>query len=182
MTNRPKTLQEVAERSGSLAEFGLHLRDWLHELRRASSRPQAAATVAAEPPSLRNRFPEGRVADAWLAAYAEHLAGETSRPVPAWAFSPDRSVDEPHFPEGIDSAALRALALASTPLAFKRRNLFTPSVELPLRLHAGRPAKTTEEKRRTNAARQRRFRLARLREILELRKLVRRHRLRTKDK
>jgi hypothetical protein len=101
MTTRPKTLQEVAERSGSLAEFGLHLRDWLHELRRASSRPQAAATVAAEPPRLHQRFPEGRTADAWLAAYAEHLAATTGQPAPDWAFAPDRTSEEPHFPAGV---------------------------------------------------------------------------------
>ena len=76
MSLRPTTLKEIAERSDSLGDFGRHLRDWLHELRRASSRTQAAATITDEPPRLRDKFLQGGVADAWLAAYAEHLAGK----------------------------------------------------------------------------------------------------------
>jgi hypothetical protein len=174
MIARPKSLKEVAERSASLREFGLHLRDWLHELRRASSRTQAATTVAEEPPQLRQKFPQGHIADAWLAAYAEHLAQKVDRETPAWAFAQERVSTDPIFDEDSDSPALRALALAHAPAAFKRRNIFTPSVDLPLRLRAGRPAKTPEEKRKNNAERQRRFRQARLKELAALRKLARR--------
>lgn len=175
MIARPKTLKKVAEQSASLAEFGLHLRDWLHELRRASSRPQAAAAIAEEPPRLARKFPQGQVADAWLGAYAEHLAGKLGVAAPAWAFAPERIAAEPLFDEDGDTPALRALALARSPLAFKRRNIFTPAVDLPLRLRAGRPAKTIEEKRRVNAERQRRFRKARQLELIALRKLARKH-------
>lgn len=176
MSPRPQSLQEVAEQSGSLADFGRNLRDWLHELRRASSRSLAAAAIAHEPPRLADRFPQGRVADAWLAAYAEHLAGKVGRPAPAWAFAPDRIAPEPSFDEGAESPGLRMLALIHAPLAFKRRNIFTPSVDLPLRLRAGRPVKPAEEKRKINAERQRRFRKARLLELAALRKLARKHR------
>ncbi|MCX6955367.1 MAG: hypothetical protein NTV51_24720 [Verrucomicrobia bacterium] len=172
MNLRPATLKEVAERSDSIGEFGRHLRDWLHELRRASSRPQAAAVIADEPPRLADKFPSGAVADAWLAAYAEHVAGKIGVAAPAWAFAPWRISDEPLFDEGA-TPALRALALAGSPLAFKRRNIFTPSVDLPLTLRAGRPAKSAEEKRQANAARQRRFRRARSEELAALRKLAR---------
>ena len=175
MNPRPKTLQEVAAHSASLADFGRHLRDWLHELRRASSRPQAAAAVADEPPRLAEKFSGGDVADAWLDAYAEHLAGKLDVAPPEWAFAPERIAAEPLFDEGGDTPALRALALARSPLAFKRRNIFTPSVDLPLRLRAGRPAKSPEEKRRGNAERQRRFRQARQLELTVLRKLARKH-------
>lgn len=173
MSARPQSLKEVAEQAATLVDFGLNLRDWLHELRRASSRFQAAATIAEEPPRLAEKFPQGRVADAWLAAYAEHLAGKVGQPAPAWAFAPDRVATEPSFDEGTESPALRTLALAHAPLAFKRRNIFTPSVDLPLRLRAGRPVKPEEEKRKTNAERQRRFRQARLLELTALRKLAR---------
>lgn len=174
MITRPKSLKEVAEQSASLSEFGLNLRDWLHELRRASSRTQAAAAIADEPPRLHEKFPQGRVADAWLAAYAEHLARKIDRTAPAWAFAPGRVATDPVFDEGADSPTLRNLALAHAPAAFKRRNIFTPSVDLPLRLRAGRPAKSPEEKRKNNAERQRRFRQARREELAALRKLVRR--------
>ena len=175
MSTRPKSLKEVAEQSASLSEFGLNLRDWLHELRRASSRTQAAAAIAEEPPRLQEKFPQGHVADAWLAAYAEHLARKVDRTAPAWAFEPERVATDPVFDEGADSPILRNLALAHAPAAFKRRNIFTPSVDLPLRLRAGRPTKSLEEKRKNNAERQRRFRKARLEELAALRKLARKH-------
>ena len=171
MITRPKSLKEVAEQSASLSDFGLNLRDWLHELRRASSRAQAAATIADEPPKLREKFPQGGVADAWLGAYAEHLAQKVHRIAPTWAFAPDRVAKDPIFDAGADSPMLRVLALVHAPAAFKRRNIFTPSVDLPLRLRAGRPMKSLEEKRKTNAERQRRFRKARLEELAALRKL-----------
>jgi hypothetical protein len=173
MNPRPKTLKQVAEHSATLDEFGRQLRDWLHELRRMSSRAEAAATITDEPRRLRDRFPRGSVADAWLAAYAEHLAGKIGIAAPKWAFASWRTSAEPLFDEAEDTPALRNFALARTPLAFKRRNIFTPSVDLPLTLRAGRPAKSAEEKRKTNAERQRRFRKARIEELMTLRKLVR---------
>jgi hypothetical protein len=172
MSLRPTTLKEIAERSDSLGNFGRHLRDWLHELRRASSRTQAAATITDEPPRLRDKFLQGGVADAWLAAYAEHLAGKIGVVAPEWAFASWRASEDPIFDEG-SSPTLRTLALARAPLAFKRRNIFTPSVDLPLALRAGRPTKSAEEKRKTNAERQRRFRQARLQELAALRKAAR---------
>ena len=174
MSLRPTTLKEIAQRSDSIGDFGRHLRDWLHELRRASSRPQAALTITEEPPRLRDKFPQGQVADAWLAAYAEHLAGKLGTIAPEWAFAPWRTSDDPIFDDG-STPTLRTLALIHSPLAFKRRNIFTPSVDLPLALRAGRPTKSAEEKRKANAERQRRFRKAHRAELMALRKLARKH-------
>jgi hypothetical protein len=171
MNLRPSTLKAVAERSDSMGDFGRHLRDWLHELRRVSSRAQAVAAIADEPPRLRDKFSQGHIADAWLAAYAEHVAGKIGRAAPPWAFAPGRISDDPLFDAG-STRGLRTLALVRAPLAFKRRNIFTPSVDLPLTLRAGRPAKSAEEKRKTNAERQRRFRQARRAELMALRKLA----------
>jgi hypothetical protein len=172
MSIRAGTLKEIALRSDSIGDFGRHLRDWLHEIRRASSRTQAFAAIADEPPQLREKFPEGRIADAWLGAYAEHLADKIGASVPEWAFVSWRMSKEPLFDEGA-TPALREIALVNSPLPFKRRNIFTPSIDLPLRLRAGRPGKSAEEKRRNNAERQRRFRQARLDEVATLRKVVR---------
>jgi hypothetical protein len=172
MTRRPSSLTEVAQQSESLGDFGRNLRDWLHHLRGLSSRTQAAATIAALP-LLRKRFAEGDVADAWLAAYAEHLAAKAGIDAPAWAFRPVRFLQAASFDETVSTPTLRALALVQSPLAFKRRNLFTPAVDLPFALRAGRPAKTAEEKRRNNAERQRRFRAARKKELALLRRMTR---------
>lgn len=177
---RPKTLREVSERSDSIGDFGQNLRDWLHELRSVSSRRKASEAIADEPALLRERFPEGKVADAWLAAYAEHLAGKIGVCAPDWAFLPGRIAAEPIFDEASDNRKLRMLALEHAPLAFKRRNIFTPSVDLPVSLRAGRPSKSSEEKRRANAERQRRFRKSRLKELTMLRKLVRKQARRLK--
>lgn len=172
MSPRPTTLKEIAQRSDSIGDFGRHLRDWLHELRRASSRPQAALIITDEPPRLRDKFPQGQVADAWLAAYAEHLAGKLGTVAPEWAFAPWRTSEDPLFDER-STPALRMLALIRAPLAFKRRNIFTPSVDLPLTLRAGRPTKSVDEKRKTNAERQRRFRETRRVELAALPKRAR---------
>jgi hypothetical protein len=172
MSLRPTKLKDVAERSDSIGDFGRHLRDWLHELRRASSRAQAAVAIADEPPRLRDKFPEGRIADAWLAAYAEHLAGRIGVVPPEWAFAQWRTSHDPIFDEG-STPALRDLALVRAPVAFKRRNIFTHAVDLPLALRAGRPGKSADEKRRVNAERQRRFREKQCTELATLRKLVR---------
>ena len=171
MNLRPTTLKEIAEHSDSIGDFGLYLRDWLHELRRASSRAQAAARIAEEPPRLQNKFAQGQIADAWLAAYAEHLASKIGVMAPEWAFAPWRTSQDPLFDEG-STPVLRTLAFIGAPLAFKRRNIFTPSVDLPLKLRAGRPVKSAGEKRLKNAERQRRFRKARLIELETLRKLA----------
>lgn len=174
MSLRPANLKEIAERSDSIGDFGRHLRDWLHELRRASSRAQAAAAIADEPPRLRDKFFQGQVADAWLAAYAEHLAGKIGVAPPKWAFAPWRTSEDLLFDEG-STPTLRTLALVRAPLAFKRRNIFTHSVDLPLALRAGRPAKSAAEKRTANAERQRRFRSTRRAELATLRELLRKH-------
>ena len=129
---RPKTLKEVGQRSDSLSDFGRHLRDWLHELRRISSRADAATTIGEEPERLSEKFQQGHVADAWLGAYAEHLAIAADLPPPDWAFVSWRTAAEPLFDEGGESPRLRALALEHSPPAFKRRKIFTPAIDLPL--------------------------------------------------
>jgi hypothetical protein len=173
VTARPISLKEVAAQSGSLADFGGNLRDWLHEVRRLTSRPQLQRAVAEEPALLKNRFERGQTADAWLAAYAEHLSSQIECPPPDWAFKDSRIADEPWFPDAASDPGLRALALARAPLAFKRRNLYTPDVDLPLRLNAGRPRKSAVEKRASNAVRQRRFRERQRDELEKLRSLFR---------
>ena len=117
---------------------------------------------------IANRFPEGQTADAWLGAYAEHLATAANLTVPAWTRDRSRTSSEPWF--SVDAPTERLLALRDSPPAFKNRNLFTPKVDLPLRLRAGRPPVSAEQKRRKNAERQQRFRARRAAELAALRK------------
>jgi len=163
MTPRPPTLAEIARRAEDLRHFGWEFKDWLHTVRAIHSRPELQQSITPEPELLARRFPEGRIADAWMAAYAEHTAQLSGLNTPTWVHASSRVLEEPWF--SVESTGERQLALRDSPPAFKKRNLFTPSVDLPLRLRAGRPAKSAEEKRRSNAKRQRRFRARRAVEL-----------------
>ncbi|MBI4624158.1 MAG: hypothetical protein HY736_13205 [Verrucomicrobia bacterium] len=163
MNQRPHSLAEVAQRSEDLRSFGWELQDWLHTVRAIRTRSTLRRALAPEPVLLAKRFPVGRVADAWLAAYAEHAANVAGLNAPEWSRRPNRFLADPWF--SVEAPAERLLALRDSPAAFKNRNLFTPLIDFPLRLRAGRPAKSAEEKRRTNAGRQRRFRLRRALEL-----------------
>ena len=163
MQPRPANLAEVAARADSLARFGRELADWLHTLRTLGSRPALAATIADEPETLAARFAEGALADATLAAYADLLAARIGVAPPAWVFRPGRVAPEPWF--ATEGPRSRLLALRDSPPAFKRRNLFSPNPDLPVRLRAGRPPVPVQQRRAANAARQRRFQQRR-RELL----------------
>lgn len=169
MNARPRTLAEVAARSDSLEQFGRHFRDWLHELRHWSSRPRIVASLQEEPVLLAPKFIQGSVADAWLAAYAEYIATRIGTAVPVWAEGRTRVSPDPWFAAEETNAVLRLAALRDSPAPFKNRNLYTQSVDLPLNLRAGRPVKSVEDKRRTNAARQARFRARQQTELARLR-------------
>jgi hypothetical protein len=166
MSPRPLTLQDVALRSDSLEEFGRHFQDWLHAVRGFSSRPQVEAALREAPARLAKKFKDGAVADAWLAAYADYAAGKIGRPAPAW--TKGRVSPAPWFAVGPDTRE-RVTALRDSPPPFKARNLYTPAVDLPLALAAGRPAKPAEDLRKANAERQRRFREKRRKEWKRLR-------------
>ena len=172
MNQRPRTLAEIADQADSLETFGLLFQDWLHEVRRMSSRRQAWTAVLARPATLAGRFAEGSLADAWLGAYAEHVALRLEETPPAWAFEPGRILQMPWFSNPRGSTVWRIGALRDSPLAFKRRNLFTPSVQFPLRLRAGRPERSAEEKRAVNRERQHRFQERRRAELRALRAAV----------
>jgi hypothetical protein len=64
----------------------------------------------------------GRVKDVYLAALAKHLAREAGFDVPAWTEEPSRFLDEPFFSGGPES--LKAILLAESPPAFRRRLMF----------------------------------------------------------
>lgn len=163
MQARPTSLAEVAARADSLERFGRELADWLHTLRSLGSRPALAATIAEAPALLAGRFPEGALADAMLAAYADLLAGSADVAPPPWCFAAERVSPEPWFASS--GPRSRVLALRDSPPAFKRRNLFSAAPDLPVRLRAGRPPVPDEHRRAKNAERQRRFQQRR-RELL----------------
>ena len=131
--SRAKTLSDVAAWSDSRAVFRRNLRDWGDHVRTLTVRAHAIGSVVLPPRLLRGKFPEGAVADAWLAAYAEYVCLHASADIPEWALKPNRILAAPSFDDGVVDPRQRALALDRSPEAFRRRNIFTTAVDLPLR-------------------------------------------------
>jgi len=151
---RPRSLLDVADSSFSIADFGRNLRDWQHEIQRGgvNNRQELARRLEEEPVRLEDRFEQGDLADAHMAAYAEWLADQAGIPRPAWCADPERVAKTPWF-----GSPLRGWLMAHAPASFRQRNLFT----VPEALFApkrGRPRKTAEHKARMAAERQRAYR------------------------
>ncbi len=89
-----------------LDEFSLRLRDDLRQ-RAIEARPAPTGDAAA---------------DAFLGALAEHLAAAHDLTRPAWAVEPGRFLDRFWFVS--DVPGFRALAIAQSPAAFRRRGIF----------------------------------------------------------
>lgn len=130
--SRPATARAVARRAKTMEEFGLNLRDWFHELRLISTRAQLVSAVAIRPPSLAAVFPDGRVADAFLAAQVEYLCRYADVQLPRWTRDPRFVLDVPWF--SLTSPRARAQLLRETPIEFRHRNIFTtPEAVLKIR-------------------------------------------------
>ena len=151
---RPKTLREVAEWSDSLEDFGHHLRDWQHEIQRGDvySRPELEQRLQDPPPYLDGRFPEGDIADAYLAAYAEWIADRAGIARPAWCNDRRRIARKPWF-----ATPLKKQLIASTPASFRQRNIFT-TPEPVFSPRPGRPRVPEEQKREGSRRRQQAYR------------------------
>jgi hypothetical protein len=120
--NRPNTLAEVARRVSAGADFGPTLSEFLDEFYMNPTR--RAAMIADEPPRLQDARDH-----ALLGAVGEHLARRWNLPtVPAWTDDPSRFLHEPYFTTPIEK--LKAMLLAQSPLAFRRRMIFTEAEPL----------------------------------------------------
>jgi hypothetical protein len=159
---RPETMRDIAESSFSLKEFGMNLRDWQHEIQRGGvhSRKEFGRRIAEEPEKLADRFPQGNLADATLAAYAEWLADRAGIPRPEWVFGPERVAKSPWF-----GSPLKGWLLVNSPGSFRQRNLFTIP-EPVFTPKPGRPKVSRDQKRQKAAERQRAYR-KRIRSMLE---------------
>ena len=120
---RPHTLAEVARRRNVREDFSLLLREFLDEFYGAVRRGEAAACIANEPESLPDRQEH-----ALLAAIGEHLARRWNLPIPAWTEDSSRFLRRPYFTTTIEG--LKALLIAESPIAFRRRLIFTEAEPL----------------------------------------------------
>jgi hypothetical protein len=119
---RPDTLAEVARSVSAGAAFGPTLREFLDQFYMNPER--RAAMIADEPPPLADPREH-----AMLGAAGEHLARRWNlAAVPAWTDDPSRFLHEPFFTTPIEN--LKAMLLAQSPLAFRRRMIFTEAEPL----------------------------------------------------
>jgi hypothetical protein len=100
--------------------FDLALSEFLDEFYTHPGARQSM--IADEPPAI------GPFEDAWLGAVAEHLARRWNLEIPVWVDQPRRFLDQPFFAGGLES--LKAILLAESPLAFRKRQIFVEAEPL----------------------------------------------------
>lgn len=122
LSGRSLSLAEVAVRVSGGDELLPAVRDFLDQVKRRGDR-ELADLVRERPMSTGS----GK-ADALLAGVAEHLAAVRSVPSPSWVREPERFLDAFWFVS--DVPGFRAVALAQTPMALKRRGIFWPARSL----------------------------------------------------
>ncbi len=118
---RAPSLAIIARHVADGAHLLPEVREFLDAAGRADDR-QLIALTNQEPVRVDPRT------DALLAAVAEHLLAIRGLPAPTWAAGSDRSLDRFWF---VSSApGLRAVAIAQTPAALKRRGILWPARSL----------------------------------------------------
>ena len=120
---RPLTLAEVARRRNAGEDFSLLLREFLDEFYAALRSALARECIVEEPIGLAD--PQEH---AMLGAVGEHLARRWSLAIPPWTENPSRFLHRPYFTTSIEG--LKALLLAESPIAFRRRLIFTEAEPL----------------------------------------------------
>lgn len=112
-----QTLANVARRVRGGEDLRFAVREFLDEFA-VRGRDELREAALAEHPD-----PTGDPrADAYLGALAEHLAATLGLERPAWASEKSRFLDEFWFPSTVPG--FRALAIAQSPAAFRRRGIF----------------------------------------------------------
>ncbi len=115
---RSLSLGEVARTIAGGGDALGAVRDFLDQVERRSD--DELASLIRERPE-----PTGdRKADALLAGVAEHLAATRELPCSDWVHDPERFLDQFWFVSTVPG--FRAVALAQTPIALKRRGVFWP--------------------------------------------------------
>jgi hypothetical protein len=118
---RPESLAEVAKLTAENPDaFDQLVAEFLDEFYLHPENRQSM--IAEEPRAL------GPLREAWLGAVGEHLARRWNLKVPGWVDGPQRFLRLAFFAGGFES--LKAILLAESPLAFRRRQIFVEAEPL----------------------------------------------------
>ena len=120
---RPATLAEVAQRRNDGEDLGPLLAEFLDTFYGALKRSDAQPLLGDEPQGL--PLAEEH---ALLGAIGEHLARRWNLVIPEWANDPSRFLKRPYFTSPLEG--FKALLIAESPLAFRRRLIFTEAEPL----------------------------------------------------
>ena len=121
-SGKSTSLAETASRVANGVELLPAVREFLDHAGRLT-REELTQRIRDRPPSTGSR--EG---DALLGGIAEHFAAVRQLPCPAWTRDPERFLDRFWFVSAVPG--FRAISLAQTPMALKRRGVFWPARSL----------------------------------------------------
>lgn len=129
MRPRPTTLADAVRvyrqyGEGREGAFSVLLDEFLDAFYSETEPARRQAMIDEEPP----RTGEERH-DAYIAAVGEHLARRWGLQIPPWSDAPWREVAEPWF-VGVMGKGLSGLLLVESPIAFRRRRIFTEAEPL----------------------------------------------------
>jgi hypothetical protein len=116
-------LAEVARRRNIGEDFSILLREFLDEFYTALRGGNAGALIADEPEHILDTQEH-----ASLGAIGEHLARRWDLDIPSWTEDPSRFLRRPYFTTTLEG--LKALLLVESPVAFRRRLIFTEAEPL----------------------------------------------------
>jgi len=125
MRRPPTDLAEAVAGSGpGHAALSVRVDEFLDAFYGERDPVRRQAMLEAEPPRRGDQRD-----DAYVGAVAEHLARRWSLRIPDWAKTDDRDVAEPWF-VGAMGKGLSGLLLVESPIAFRRRRIFTEAEPL----------------------------------------------------
>lgn len=118
-----QTLATVSERSRAGEDFFAAVREWLDEAALMGDAETRAASLVEPPePTGESRY------DAYLAALGEHYSAVWQIDRPSWTVEPSRFLARFWFVSDVEG--FRALLLAQSPAAFRRRGVFVSAGSL----------------------------------------------------
>lgn len=118
-----QTLAGLAQRTRAGEDFHHAVREFLDEFALRGDDRSRAEAIEQRPEATG----ESRQ-DAFLGALGEHLAAVHHLTRPAWSIEPGRFLDRFWFLS--DVAGFRAISIAQSPAAFRRRGIFIPERSL----------------------------------------------------